>query len=183
MFIRSERLFLRPGWPEDWRELLALIDEAIVGNLASAPWPYTADDARSFAAAPQDRRLPHFMVTIPSAEGPRLVGTCGLSRVGDEVELGFWIARDQWGRGYATEAGRATLALARALGHERVVSSHFVDNPASGRVLRKIGFEPTGRVLPRFSRGRGEAAPAVEFAIELVPQGNGDEPDMDVRAA
>ena len=47
MFIRSERLFLRPGWPEDWQELLSRIaDESVVRNLAKAPWPYTADDAR-----------------------------------------------------------------------------------------------------------------------------------------
>ena len=40
MFIRSERLFLRPGWPEEWAELLALIDDqGVVRNLASAPWP------------------------------------------------------------------------------------------------------------------------------------------------
>ena len=40
MFIRSKRLFLRPGWPEDWTELYTAInDEGVVRNLASAPWP------------------------------------------------------------------------------------------------------------------------------------------------
>jgi RimJ/RimL family protein N-acetyltransferase len=175
MFVRSERLFLRPGWPEDWRELLDLVDEAIVRNLAKTPWPYTADDARRFTASTQDKRLPHFLVTLPGAHGPRLIGACGLDRIGDDVELGFWIARDHWGRGYAAEAGRAVLGLARALGHERIVSSHFQDNPASGKVLGKIGFVPTGRVCPRFSRGRGQAAPAVEFAVVLDREGNTDD--------
>ena len=65
MFFRSERLFLRPGWPEDWQELLAQIaDEAVVKNLAKAPWPYSADDARWFAAQEQDKRLPHFFAII-----------------------------------------------------------------------------------------------------------------------
>jgi RimJ/RimL family protein N-acetyltransferase len=59
MFIRSERLFLRPGWPEDWAELFDLIDdEAVVRHLARAPWPYRAEDARAFAARVQDGHHP-----------------------------------------------------------------------------------------------------------------------------
>ncbi len=54
MFIRSERLFLRLGWPEDWQELFGLIrDQGIVRNLARAPWPYTPEHAREFAARVQ----------------------------------------------------------------------------------------------------------------------------------
>jgi len=156
MFIRSERLFLRPGWPEDWHELIGLInDREVVGNLASAPWPYTAEHAREFAARPQQRLLPHFFITLPGAQGPKLIGSAGLGRDGDEVELGYWIARPYWGQGYATEAARAVLGLARALGHRRVFASHFVDNPASGKVLRKAGFRPTGETRMRHSQGRG----------------------------
>ena len=168
MFIRSERLFLRPGWPEDWAELLVKIrDEAIVRNLARAPWPYEAHHARDFAARPQDRRFPHFLVTLPGVEGPRLIGSCGLAPEEGEPELGYWIAREHWGRGYAPEAARAVLRLARALGHRRVVAGHFIDNPASGRVLAKVGFRATGEVRPRFSLARGGEAPSVIHAIEL----------------
>ena len=73
MFIRSERLFLRPAWPEDWQELFSRIaDEAVVRNLARAPWPYTTEDARWFASQPQDQRCPHFFVTLPTG-GARLL--------------------------------------------------------------------------------------------------------------
>ena len=66
MFIRSERLFLRPGWPEDWQELEPLIaDEKVVRNLASAPWAYTGEDARRFLETPQGLLLPRFLVTVP----------------------------------------------------------------------------------------------------------------------
>jgi RimJ/RimL family protein N-acetyltransferase len=141
MFIRSERLFLRPGWPEDWAEVLTAInDEGVVCNLASAPWPYTMDDAMEFARRPQERMLPHFIVTLPTPEGAKLIGSAGLGRNGDDIELGYWIARSQWGQGYATEAVRAVLRLAEALGHRRIVDGHFADNPASGRVLTKAGF-------------------------------------------
>ncbi|MFC0682979.1 GNAT family N-acetyltransferase [Novosphingobium clariflavum] len=181
MFIRSERLFLRPGWPEDSAELLALIaDKSVVRNLARAPWPYTADDARRFLEAPQDRLLPRFLITQPGAEGARLLGCVGLAEIDGEVSLGYWIARDQWGQGFASEAVGAVLALARSIGHRRIVASHFVDNPGSGRVLEKAGFERTGRIVERFSAGRGMAFPAREYALEFGEPcdcddgGNGD---------
>ena len=168
MFIRSERLFLRPGWPEDWAELLGAIgDEGIVRNLATAPWPYGMKDAMTFTHLPQVHMLPHFFVTLPTGEGARLIGCVGLSQHGDDVELGYWIARSHWRQGYATEAARAMLRLAAALGHRRIVAGHFADNPASGRVLQNAGFRPTGRTELRFSRARGEEAPSVGYSTEL----------------
>ncbi|WP_324697989.1 GNAT family N-acetyltransferase [Novosphingobium aerophilum] len=168
MFIRSERLFLRPGWPEDWEELLALIDdEKVVRNLVKAPWPYTSEDARRFLGTDQDMLLPRFLITEPSAHGSRLVGCIGLSDLDGEVNLGYWIARDHWGQGFASEAVRAVLSLARAIGHKRIVASHFIDNPASGRVLEKSGFYRTGRLVERFSESRGMAYPAREYALEF----------------
>lgn len=175
MFIRSERLFLRPGWPEDWEELLAQVnDEGLVRNLANAPWPYTARDAQEFVRRPQERMLPHFLVTLPTAEGAKLIGSAGLARHGEDAELGYWIARDHWGRGYATEAARAVVRLAAALGHRRIVASHFADNSASGRVLQKVGFRPTGEIRQRFSAGRGGDTPVLVYAIAFGDSGDCD---------
>ena len=168
MFMRSERLFLRPGWPEDWQELFARIrDEDIVRNMVSAPWPYTIEDAREFSSRVQQTGLPHFFVTLPGKKGSDLIGCVGLSDLGAGIELGYWIARDYWGNGYATEASQAVLRLARALGHRRILASYFHDNPASGRVLEKAGFKPTGQNLRRFSLARGEQVASVECAIDL----------------
>ena len=166
MFIRSERLFLRPAWPEDWEGIYAgIAEEAVVRNLARAPWPYLPEHARQFAAREQDQRCPNFLVTLP---GSGVIGGIGLSRDDHgDIELGYWIARPHWGRGYASEAAHAVLSLARTLGHPRVVAGHFVDNPASGRVLSKAGFVRTGRCTPRFSLGRGCEVDSVGHAIEL----------------
>lgn len=184
MFIRSERLFLRPGWPEDWQELFSQIaDEAVVKNLAQAPWPYTAEDARHFAGQPQDQRFPHFFVTLPtSAEPARLVGCIGLAEIDGEVELGYWFAREFWGRGFATEAVRAVLRLAKVLGHQELVAGHFIDNPASGRVLRKAGFAPTGRIRQRYSLARGGDVQSVEHRIDLGCPHDCDDPDDEASA-
>ena len=193
MFIRSERLFLRPGWPEDWEEVLEGInDEAVVCNLAQAPWPYTPQAARDFVALAQDRRHPHFLVTLPGAAGARLVGCVGLIPAhpsnGDRItgqtqppvsaEIGYWIARPYWGRGYATEAARAALAVARTLGHRRIGAAQFTDNPASARVLAKLGFRPAG-LCERWSSGRGRLVPAQSWVRELGPRSDCDDSGVD----
>lgn len=180
MFIRSERLFLRPGWPEDWQELFGLIhDEGIVRNLAKAPWPYTPEHAREFAARVEETGLPSFFITLPGASGASLIGCAGLGRSGDDIELGYWIARDHWGRGFATEAARAVLSVARALGHRRIVAGHFIDNPASGRVLEKAGFRRMAGTAQRFCRARGQDVPSLRFEIALDPCGGDSDADCD----
>ena len=173
MFHRSERLLLRPIWPEDWQGVLAgIADEGVVRNLARAPWPYSEDDAREFTQRAIEPAFPRFLVA--RAQDARIVGCIGIDRLDEEdrpgafaVEMGYWIARPFWGQGYATEAGEAVLRIARTLGYREVVASHFVDNPASGRVLEKLGFETTGRVIMRHSCARGEQANTVEFTRNI----------------
>lgn len=175
VFHRSQRLLLRPIWPEDAQALFAgIADEGVVRNLARAPWPYEEHHAREFVALPIEPLNPRFLIT--RAGDAALVGCIGIDQTDAPgvIELGYWIARAHWGQGYATEAGSAVLGIARALGHDDVRASHFLDNPASGRVLRKLGFEPTGRVEERWSCGRGEPAQAVEYrrilADDAAPQ-------------
>ena len=160
MFARTEHLLLRPGWAEDAPALAAAIaDESIVRNLATAPWPYALRDAEAFLASPRDPVLPSFLMVERTMGDPRLVGACGLGRRSSgAVEMGYWIARAHWNRGFATEAGMALLAIAGALALPRLEASYFIDNPASGRVLEKLGFLPTGIAAPRYSCARGDEA-------------------------
>ena len=175
MFIRSERLFLRPAWAEDWTDVLTAIDHAVVRNLARAPWPYRAEDAQRFVNQPQDKQHPDFLVTLPGADGARVIGCAGMA-LGENgiAEIGYWITRSHWGRGFATEAARAVLSVACALGHDRIEAGHFLDNPASGRVLHKLGFRPTGEHRPRRSAGRGTLVTSVIYEKRLSAAGNGD---------
>jgi len=170
MFYRSERLFLRPAFPEDSRELYsAICDARIVGMLARAPWPYRMADAEEFCGRPIDPQSPRFLITLPGEKGAPIVGSIGLHQEEDGLELGYWIARDHWGRGYATEAGRGALEIARALGHRRVLAGHYIDNPASGRVMRKLGLRETGEIRPTFCRARGgELVLARRYALDFA---------------
>ncbi|BBC72286.1 GNAT family N-acetyltransferase [Altererythrobacter sp. B11] len=178
MFIRTERLFLRPVFAEDWREILAGVGhEQIVRMLARAPWPYSEEDARSFCESQDDPAACRFAITLPGPQGAPVIGTIGLDEGEGGLELGYWIAREHWGQGYAVEAGRHVLALARALGHRRVHAGHYIDNSASGRVLARLGFAETGELRPTFCRGRGgEMVLARRYALDLAdcdacPQG------------
>ncbi len=99
---------------------------------------------------------------------PRLIGECGLARrPSGAVELGYWIAKPFWGRGFATEACAALIDIARTLGLNCLEGSHFLDNPASARVLEKLGFEPIGIVAPRMSCARGAEVPARLMRLQL----------------
>ena len=77
-----------------------------------------------------------------------LVGEVGFGRLGDEVEMGWTFRRDAWGRGYATEAGRAALT---ARPRPDVIAVIRAENAASIRVAEKLGFALLG---PRVVRGR-----------------------------
>jgi RimJ/RimL family protein N-acetyltransferase len=170
MFARTERLLLRPGWAEDAPALAqAIADEAVVRNLATAPWPYALRDAEAFLASPRDPALPSFLITERTDGAPRLVGACGLGRrPSGAVEMGYWIARAHWGQGFATEASQALIEIARTLKLSRLEASHFIDNPASGRVLEKLGFVATGLSASRYSCARGGEAMSKLYRLRLI---------------
>lgn len=172
MFIRSERLFLRPVWVEDTADVLAAIgDERVVQSLDRAPWPYRPDPAGMAATHP------HFLVTLPGADGARLIGCAGLAACSGETEIGVFTAPQHMGQGYASEALRSVLALARTLGHRRIIARPFRDEAAWCRVLAKACFRPTGRLSERFHRTRGVVEPVLVHALDLAVPGNSDGPD------
>jgi RimJ/RimL family protein N-acetyltransferase len=169
MFIRTERLFLRPAWPEDIHEITqVLADDAVCGSGAIAEPQRPPAQLRAYFDGPQESRLPRFFINLRDDNGSKLIGSIGLGRSDSDVELGYWIARMHRGRGYAGEAVRAVLAQARALGHRRVVAAHFAGNEASARVLERSGFEPTGETRSRFSAYLGAEAPARLYVASLA---------------
>lgn len=169
MFARTKRLMLRPGWPEDAPALAGAIGhEDVVMKISRAPWPYTVEHAHAFLN--QQRRADEVVFVVTTADGvePRIIGCIGIHPEGDWHELGYWFTPDVWGRGYATEAGRQVIDIARyAMGIRRLSAGHYVDNPASGRVLAKLGFRPTGRVEQQFCRARGAHVGCVKMTLDL----------------
>ena len=115
MFVRTQRLTLRPGWPEDANALAQAIGhESVVRNLAMPPWPYPLEAAETFLAGFGNPVEPKFLVFEHRSGAVRLIGGMAVGTWKDEPnELGYWLTPDAWGHGFATEAGRAVLRAAR----------------------------------------------------------------------
>jgi RimJ/RimL family protein N-acetyltransferase len=170
VFIRTENLLLRPGWVDDAPALTeAFAREDVVMTLAKAPWPYRLDDALEYLSRERSAHEVDLLIFLRTPGTPRLIGGVGIADRDGHSELGYWIVRSHWGRGYATEAARAVVAAARdSLRIDRLVSGHFTDNPASGAVLRKLGFVPGGEES-RECRAAGVTRRCRTYALELTP--------------
>jgi len=169
MFIVTKRLFLRPPWAEDAAALQAAIGHwEVVSMLSRAPWPYTRADAEAFCAADVPTGCANLLIFTRDGRAPELVGGIGFGPLaeGGAHELGYWIAPAYQGRGYAVEAGRGALALAfDGFRHPLLTARHMVDNGASAAVLRRLGFEPTGRTEPVFCRARNAQVVAQGYRL------------------
>ena len=172
MFARTPRLFLRPGWPEDAPALAAAIGhESVVMRLSRVPWPYTPDHALDFLTRSRGVTEPSFLILAHDGPVPRLVGNIALHAEAGGHELGYWLTPSAWRRGYATEAGQAVLAMVReALPIRRLRSRYHLDNPASGRVLAKLGFRSSGAVEPVPSLARGGLVDTAPVELDLADE-------------
>lgn len=178
MFARTKRLTLRPGWPEDAAAITrAIAHEEVAFKLARLPWPYTESDAAEWLALPRGRCDVTLLILAHDAPHPWLAGAIGIHPDGASHELGYWLTPSAWGRGYATEAGHAMIGIARhALGLRHLTSGYFIDNPASGRVLAKLGFRPTG-VAARHCRALAIDKPCATVELDLA-EGDAGRPQL-----
>jgi [ribosomal protein S5]-alanine N-acetyltransferase len=156
--LETERLLLRPPEYSDVPAMAALIgDYDVAKNLASVPHPYSEDDGRAFVSRTAEARAKGegYCFAILRKEDLAFMGCCGLHLKDGRYELGYWLGKPFWNQGYATEAARKLASFAfHDLKAEGVWAGWFDDNPASGRVLEKLGARPDGAV-PRASLARG----------------------------
>ena len=148
--LTTQRLVLRPYREEDAADVRRVAgDRAIADTTLRIPHPYDDSDAVAFIARQQDNfasgRSVQFAMT--SAADGELLGGIGLTIDPDHAsgELGYYVAQPHWGKGYASEAAAAVLAFAFDVKHlNRVHAHHMTRNPASGRILQKIGMRHEG---------------------------------------
>ena len=155
MQILTERLRLHEFAQDDWRAVLDYQRDP--RYLRYYPWcDRTEEDATAFVGMflAWQRETPRrrYQLAITQRSDNQLIGNCGIRLNSDdpaEVELGYELNPDCWGRGYATEAASAMVHFAfRQLGLQRITSWCIADNVASARVLERLGFR-----LQRRSRG------------------------------
>jgi [ribosomal protein S5]-alanine N-acetyltransferase len=148
--LQTERLILRPYALSDIPALLPLIgSREVAATTLRIPHPYTESYAQEFingAQADLSSGKGLRLGSVVRENGP-LCGGIGMRIEPDHrhAELGYWIGPPYWGNGYATEAATAVLKYGfETLGLHRIFASHSTNNPASGKVLQKIGMRYEG---------------------------------------
>ena len=141
--LMTERLEMHALEEKDGESLIRMAKDDRIGRTYMMP---------ELASAEQESRFFQRMKAL-SADGARLVlgiylrgeligflNDCGMD--GKRAELGYFIAPEHWGRGYAAEALRAAVEELFRLGYEEIVAGYFEENPASRRVMEKCGMRP-----------------------------------------
>ncbi len=149
--LETARLRLRPFTAGDAPDIQRLAgDRRVADTTLSIPHPYPDGAAEAFIAAQAEAFEAGTGVTFAVTDRVTgaLVGAIGLiiATPFRHAEMGYWVAPDCWGRGYATEAAGAILRYAfEDLALHRVYARYFPRNPQSGRIMQKLGMVPEGR--------------------------------------
>ena len=150
--IETKRLIFRPWKESDAEELFLLASDPDV--VPRAGWPPHSSVEQSLEIINTVFNSDHVWALVLK-DSNRLIGCMGYydhteSNIGideGEAEVGYWIGKPFWNQGFCTEALRTMIDYCfNTKGFLTLWADHFVDNPASGRVMDKCGFRDTGKV-------------------------------------
>jgi RimJ/RimL family protein N-acetyltransferase len=184
--IRTTRLILRPPRGEGPALVALLNDWELIKNTAALPFPFTARDANDWLAQDEEQMACDRILlrkAIAVADSDTLIGAVDLFERDGEACIAYWIGRQHWGQGYATEAARAFVAhVFASTKFDNLRAGTFVENAASARVLEKLGFVERGefdidaperggrRRVRRYHRARTPADPPAPAVTRLGAQ-------------
>lgn len=171
--IKTDRLILRPIGDRDAQNISTLAGDIDIARMTSTiPYPYPVISADFFIMTNRENRRRglcyNYAVTL--RDNDQLMGVVGVFRRGEDtaLELGYWIGKPYWNQGYTTEACNAVLLEAQqSLGVTRIIAGVFVDNPASLKVLRKLGFKSLETYGNWFSIARMERSKGVNLTLDF----------------
>ena len=157
--LKTTRLILElPRWQDIPNIVKYARHEAISANTLTFPNPYEEKDAVFWINTAwqglKDKSKYVFGLRLKATD--EFIGGMGLhtSLHSDRAELGYWIAAPFWNQGYATEAAAAVLKFGfETLGLHKIHASHFLHNPASGKVMIKNGMIKEGEQKDHLKKG------------------------------
>lgn len=168
--LTSPRLLLRPLRPSDAGPIALWCGQYRVASmLARVPHPYPPGAAEAYierSLSGQSGEQVWALDGTPSGAA-EFLGVIGLRRREGEPGCGFgyWVGPPAWGLGYATEAAAAVLDAAFAAAIAAVEAGVYADNPASRRVLEKLGFVESGQD-EAFCPARGVVVPQTRMRLD-----------------
>lgn len=187
--LQTTRLQLVPWQTEDVQRFYAITKNPKVFLAIGCEAVASLEEARTLLAE-EYRRPEEYKIVLRSTG--QIIGSIGLrfgpnacSECNEEPEVGYWLAQEHWGRGYASEALNAVLRHAAQDLHCRALwACYFVGNTRSEKVIRKAGFQyvrtnPAGDTRLGFSLPEVECRLSLEgFPLELKPLSPADEAGM-----
>ncbi len=167
--IQTERLILRRPRLSDAHIMARRInDPDILLMTATLPMPFftLAGEFWLMRAAANWRRSTSYAYAITGSDDS-LMGVVDLFRnEHDDWEIGYWLGKEFWAKGYMQEAARALLVESFcALDIPYIDAGYFEDNPASGRVLEKLGFVAKNETSNLYSVARRERFTGIELRL------------------
>ena len=163
--IETKRIIFRRWADTDAKELFLLASDPDVGPRAG--WPPHKSVEESMDIINKVFNSDHIWALVLKETG-QLIGCMGYyshteSNIGideGEAEVGYWIGKPFWNQGYCTEALQAMIDYCfNVKGFLTLWADHFIDNPASGKVMEKCGFRGTGKVNWRSELYKGDERP------------------------
>ncbi len=149
-FLETKRLILRAFELSDAKDVQRLAgDRAVAEMTTNIPHPYRDGMAEEWIGSHQEHyekgKGVHFAITT-KGEGC-LIGAISLMNTVSEhqAEMGYWIGKSYWNQGYCTEAAQAVMEFGfKQFNLVRIHACHFKSNPASGRIMQKLGMKHEG---------------------------------------
>ncbi len=143
--LETERLILNAIGPTDIPQIVDYLQDKVYSDFTSnIPYPYRKEDAEYWLKLAEEAfaNSKGFTFAIRNKD-KKLIGAIGLHDEGsDKAELGYWIAIPYWNKGYVTEAAKAIIDFGfKELNFNKIFATYFPHNPASGKVMEKIGMK------------------------------------------
>lgn len=176
MKIETSRLLLKPPTEEDTDAIVAVASDWKVAEMTLVPHRYGSSDALAWVERARDSWRDHGMggFAVFARRGGAFIGGIGLrpTTIPDHASAGYWFCPAVWGRGFATEALREVLRFGfevRKLA--RIEANHLLINPASGRVMEKVGMRHAREVDVPERDGNGMVPGVTRYihAAEWLP--------------
>lgn len=150
--LQTARLLLRPFELSDAPDVQRLAgDRDIADTTLNIPHPYKNGDAEEWISTHEPGfekgELCNFAIVLSDTD--ELIGAIGLTVVKrfQRAEMGYWIGKPYWNRGYCTEACEAVLEFGfTELNLNRIYATYLTRNPASGRIMEKLGMTNEGLI-------------------------------------
>jgi RimJ/RimL family protein N-acetyltransferase len=157
--LETQRLILREITVNDALRITTLLNNHKISRyLSRVPYPYTVDDANEWIGLIREKYKDEKQINFAIVEknSQTYMGSIGFNtnKEHNRASIGYWLGEEYWGRGFVTEAGKELLKYGfEVLDLHRIYCSHFDANPASGKVMQKIGLKYEGRRVEHFYKG------------------------------